>query len=712
MARLMAMANKSLNGVKVVLLMSVIVGAMGGCGQGPVPPVAEIKPHEMTLHGDTRVDNYYWLNERENPDVIAYLEAENAYLDELMKDTVGRQQELLDEMKARIKKDDSSAPVEKDGYFYYTRYVLGGEYAVHCRRQGNMQAAEETLLDGNAMGQGDGYFALRGVTVSPDTKQLVYAVDKAGRRIYTLHFKDLATGEISSEEIHEATGNVAWANDNRTVFYTKQDPETLRSHQIWRHTLGTEASADVLVYEEKDDTFSCGVSRSKSGRYLFIESDQTLSTETRVLEADNPTGEFRVFQPRQRDVEYEVAHQGDRFLVRTNLHAQNFRLMECGLEQTWLASWREVVPHRADVLLEDVDVFDDWMVLSERFEGLSHLRIVPMDGGKDHQLDFGEPTWSTWTSANLTMNTDTLRFGYESLTTPRTTFAYDMKTRAKTIIKQKEVLGDFDAANYVAEYIHVPARDGVLVPVSLVYRKGFERDGTAPTLLYAYGSYGYSRDAGFDSNRLSLLDRGFVYAIAHIRGGQEMGRHWYEDGKLLKKKNTFTDFVDCGQYLVDQKYAAPDGLFAAGGSAGGLLMGVVVNLAPELWTGVLAAVPFVDVITTMLDETIPLTTGEYDEWGNPNEKVYYDYMLSYSPYDQVEAKDYPAMLVTTGLHDSQVQYFEPAKWVAKLRALKTDNNPLLFKTNMEAGHGGKSGRFRRLEETALSYAFFLDLAGR
>ncbi len=709
---MMSNANNAPTWVKVVLLMSVIVGALGGCGKGPVPPEAAIKPHEMTIHGDTRVDNYYWLNERENPDVIAYLEAENAYLDVVMKDTVDLQSELLAEMKGRIKKDDYSAPVEKDGYFYYARYVLGGEYAVHCRRAGNMDGAEEVLLDGNAMGKDEGYFALRGVSVSPDTKQLVYAEDKAGRRLYTLHFKDLATGVISTEEIPNVTGNVAWASDNRTVFYGKKDLETLRSHQVWRHTLGTDPASDVLVYEEKDDTFSCRVSRSKSGQYLFITSDQTLTTETRMLEADNPTGSFRVFQPRQRDVEYHVSHQGERFLVHTNLHAKNFRLMECGLDQTWLANWREVEPHRVDVLLDGVGVFNDWIVLSERFGGLSHLRVVPMDGSDSHQLDFGEPTWSAWISANLMMQTDTLRFGYESLTTPTTTFAYDMKKRTKTIIKQTEVLGDFDAANYVAEYVHVPARDGVLVPVSLVYRKGFEPDGTAPLLLYAYGSYGYSQDAGFDSSRLSLLDRGFVYAIAHIRGGQEMGRHWYEDGKLLKKKNTFTDFVDCGEYLVAQNYTSSDRLFAAGGSAGGLLMGAVVNMAPDLWKGVLAAVPFVDVVTTMLDETIPLTTGEFDEWGNPKEKKYYDYMLSYSPYDQVEAKAYPAMLVTTGLHDSQVQYFEPAKWVAKLRAVKTDDNPLLFKINMEAGHGGKSGRFRRLEEKALSYAFFLDLAGK
>lgn len=709
----MSLKNNVREWTKVVLLMSVIVGALAGCGgDGPTPPVAKIVPYEMTIHGDTRVDNYYWLNQRENPEVIDYLKAENAYLTEVMKDTEDLQAELFAEMKGRIKKDDATAPYEKDGYWYYARYVLGGEYALYCRRAGAIDGPEKVMLDGNAMGADKGYFALRGVQVSPDTKQLAYGEDITGRRFYTLRFKDLQTGELSPEQITHTTGNVVWANDNQTVFYGKQDPETLRSHQVWRHTVGSDPAGDALVYEETDDTFECAVSRSKSGRYLFITSDQTLTTETRLLESDNPTGDFRVFQPRQRDVEYHVAHQGERFLVHTNLYAKNFRLMECGLQDTGLAKWQEVVAHRDDVLLEDVDVFTDWLVLSERFDGLSHLHVMPMDGSADHQLDFGEPTWSVWTSLNAMMNTNTLRFGYESLTTPETSYAYDMKTRQRTVIKQKEILGGFNAEDYVAEYLHVPARDGALVPVSLVYRKGFKPDGTAPLLLYSYGSYGYSMDAGFDSSRLSLLDRGFVYAIAHIRGGQEMGRHWYEDGKLLKKINTFTDFIDCGQYLVDQGYTSTSGMFAAGGSAGGLLVGAVANMAPDLWRGIFAAVPFVDVVTTMLDDTIPLTTGEYDEWGNPNEKLYYDYMLSYSPYDQVSAQAYPALLVTTGLHDSQVQYFEPAKWVAKLRAVKTDENPLLFKINMEAGHGGKSGRFRRLEERALSYAFFLDLAGK
>jgi oligopeptidase B len=685
--------------------------ALAGCGGGDDAPVADVRPHDMTIHGHTRTDNYFWLNDREDPQVIAYLEAENAYLKKVMAHTEELQEELFEEMKGRIKKDDSSAPYEKNGFWYYTRYVAGGEYALHCRRPGDMTGAEEIMFDGNAMGEGLSYFALRGVNVSPDNKLAVFGVDEVGRRFYDLRVKNLVTGEYLTDEIKDVTANVTWAMDNETLFYTRQDPETLRSFQIWRHKLGTDTTEDVLVYEEKDDTFSCYVTRTKSDKYIFINSRHTLSSETRLLEADNPTGDFRVFQPRQRDMEYSVDHQGGRFLILTNLHATNFRLMETGLEQTWLANWREVIPHRPDVLLEDVDVFTDYLVLSERFGGLTHLKIAPMDGSEGHHLDFGEPTWSAWTSYNPQMDTATLRFGYSSLTTPTSTFEYDMKGREKKLIKQQEVLGGFDAANYVAEYLHVEARDGVMVPVSLVYRKGFEPDGTSPLLLYSYGSYGLSMDADFRSSRLSLLDRGFVFAIAHIRGGQEMGRKWYEDGKLLQKKNTFTDFIDCGHYLVDKKYTSRDRLFAAGGSAGGLLMGAVVNMEPDLWRGVEAAVPFVDVVTTMLDETIPLTTGEFDEWGNPKDKEYYDYMLSYSPYDQVSAQEYPAMLVTTGLHDSQVQYFEPAKWVAKLRATGTGDNPLIFKINMEAGHGGKSGRFRRLEEQALAYAFFMDLVG-
>jgi len=694
-----------------LLIGALLVLAAAGCSRAPQPPVAKKVPHEITAPGGTRTDDYYWLDERDNPDVLAYLEAENAYTAAMMKPLRKLEDTLLAEMKGRIKEDESTAPYELNGYWYYTRYVEGGEYPLHCRRQGGPEGPEEIMFDGNALAAGHRYFALRGLEVSPDTRLAVVAVDTVGRRFYTLRVKDLVTGAMLDDAIPDVTPNATWALDNRTLFYVKQDPETLRAYQVWRHELGTPVAADHLVYQEDDDTFSVGVSRTKSDRYLLIDSDQTLSTEYRILEADDPTGEFRVFQPRQRDLEYHVDHQGGRFLVRTNLFAANFRLMECPLDKTWLANWREVVPGRDDTLLEHVEVFRDWLVLTERYGGLSHLRILPADGGPDHTLDFGEPTWAVWTAENPEMDTDVLRYGYTSLTTPRSTFAYDMRTRAKTLLKQEEVLGGFDPAAYEEEYLHVKARDGVEVPVSLVHRKGLKKDGSAPLLLYGYGSYGFSSSPWFRSSVLSLLDRGFVFAIAHVRGGQEMGRQWYEDGKLLHKKNTFTDFIDCARGLVAEGYTAPDRTFAMGGSAGGLLMGAVVNMAPDQWKGVVAHVPFVDVVTTMLDESIPLTTGEFDEWGNPRDKVYYDYMLSYSPYDNVEAKAYPAMLVTTGLHDSQVQYWEPAKWVAKLRAMKTDKNPRLLRINMDAGHGGQTGRFRSLEETAMSYAFILDLAG-
>ncbi|MCP4571013.1 MAG: S9 family peptidase [bacterium] len=694
-----------------VVAMMILASVAAGCGGGAEPPVAKQVAHEMTIHGDTRTDDYYWLREREDPEVIAYLEAENAYTEAALDHVSGLRTELFEEMKGRIKEDESSAPYELRGYWYYDRYRPGGEYEVVCRRRGSMDGPEEIMLDGDALSEGHDYFAMRGAEVSPDNRLLIYGTDTVGRRFYTLRVKNLETGELLPDVIPDVTGNVEWAMDNRTLFYSRQDPETLRTYQIWRHELGTDPADDVLVFTEEDDTFGCWVWRTKSDEYLVISSSQTLSTESRLLAADDPTGEFRVFQPRQRDLEYHIEHHGDRFLVHTNLHATNFRLMDCPEDKTWLAHWREVEPHRQDVLLEDVDVFTDFLVLTERRNGLSHLRVMDLRSGESHDLDFGEPTWSAWSAYNPQMDTRTLRYGYSSLTTPRSTYAYDMTTRERELVKQQEVLGGFDPADYQAEYLHATARDGTPVPISLVYRKGLARDGKAPLLLYAYGSYGYSRDADFRSTRLSLLDRGFVYAIAHVRGGQEMGRQWYEDGKLLKKMNTFTDFIDCGEHLVAEGYTSRDKLFAAGGSAGGLLVGVVVNEAPDLWRGAVAAVPFVDVITTMLDDTIPLTTGEYDEWGNPHDKTYYDYMLSYSPYDNVRAQDYPSLLVTAGLHDSQVQYWEPAKWVAKMRAEKTDDNRLLLRTNMDAGHGGQSGRYRSLEETALEFAFCLDLAG-
>ena len=692
-----------------LLPLLLVTFAAGALAQAPTPPVARAVPHEMTIHGHTRSDEYYWLRQRENPEVIAYLEAENAYSEAMLAGSAALRDTLLAEMKGRIKKDDATAPYELNGYWYYIRFVEGGEYPLWCRRPGGPEGPEQVMFDGNVMAAGAGYFSLANVEVSPDGHLAVCAVDTVGRRFYTLRVKDLGTGRLLDDIIPDVTGGATWALDNRTLFYSKQDPETLRSWQVWRHVLGTPMAADVLVYQEDDVTFECDVMRSKSDRYLMISSSQTLSDEWRVLEADNPTGTFRLFQPRRRDLEYSIEHQGDRFLVRTNLEAGNFRLMECPLDRTGQDAWRDVIPAREEVLLEDFEVFTDWLVVAERYDGLTHVRVIPTGGGPDHTLAFADPTWAVGTEANPEMDADVLRYMYTSPTTPPTVYAFDMRSHTQELLKRQEVLGGFDPADYTAEYLRVPARDGTLVPVSLVRRKDTPLDGSAPLLLYGYGSYGYSQSARFNASALSLLDRGFVYAIAHVRGGQEMGRRWYEDGKLLRKMNTFTDFIDCGQALVERKYTSRDRLFAMGGSAGGLLVGAVVNLAPELWRGAVAQVPFVDVVTTTLDESIPLTTGEYDEWGNPNDKAYYDYMLAYSPYDQVQAKAYPALLVGTGLHDSQVQYWEPAKWVARLRAMKTDANPLLLRTNMDAGHGGRSGRFRALEEKAVEFAFLLGL---
>ncbi len=693
------------------LLPAVLVAV--AFAQAPVPPVARVVPHELTAHGDTRVDDYYWLRERENPEVLAYLKAENAYTEAMLTPSAALQATLLAEMKGRLKQDDATVPYRLDGWWYRQRFVPGGEYPVWCRQPGGPDGpagAEQVMFDGNELAKGGGYFSLRVVEVSPDTKLALYAVDTVGRRFYTLRVKDLVDGRVLEDVIPDVTGNAAWALDNRTFFYSKQDPETLRSWQVWRHVLGTPAGADVLVFQEDDETFECSVARSKSDRWLFINSSQTLADEWLVLAADDPQGEFRVFQPRERGLEYAIEHQGDRFLVRTNLGARNFRLMECPLDRTGKDAWRDVIAPREDVLLEGFEVFARWLVVTERYDGLSHLRAISLDGAPDHTLAFADPSWSVSGEANPELDSDVLRYQYTSLTTPPSVYAFDLRSHEQKLLKRQEILGGFDPANYEAEYLRIPARDGTLVPISLVHRKGLARDGSAPLLLYGYGSYGYSQNARFNAPLLSLLDRGFVYAIAHVRGGSEMGRGWYEDGKLLKKLNTFTDFVDCGRALVGRGYTKSDRLFAMGGSAGGLLMGAVVNLAPDLWRGVVAQVPFVDVVTTMLDASIPLTTGEYDEWGNPNDETYYRYMLSYSPYDQVQRTDYPALLVTTGLHDSQVQYWEPAKWVAKLRTHKTDHNPLLLRINLDAGHGGRSGRYRSLEETALAATFLLELA--
>jgi oligopeptidase B len=674
------------------------------------PPSAKRVPHQLTApHGHTRTDPYYWLNERENPAVVAYLEAENAYTEATMAHTKGLQDLLFEEMKGRILEKDQSVPYLLDGYYYYTRYEPGSEYAIHCRRKGSKYAPEQVMLDVNQLAQGHAYFQVGGLQVSEANDLLAYAVDAVGRRIYSIHFKNLTTGELLPDHIPDVTGNVAWSGNNQTLFYTKQDPETLRAHQVWRHRLGTPVDQDVLVYEETDETFAVGVGRTKSRKYLEIMSHSTVSSEVRFLDAYQPEGEWQLFYPRKRDHEYAVDHVGDLFYIRTNMAAKNFRLMAVPpAKTTVLRAWREVIGHRKGVFLESFEVFKDFLVLEEREAGLTKLRVIGLADQSDHYIEFDEPTYTASLGYNPEFDTQSLRFGYTSLTTPNTTYEYHLATRRNRILKRQEVLGGFARSDYQSERVFATARDGVQVPISLVYRRGTARDGAAPLLLYAYGAYGLSLDPYFSSNRLSLLDRGFVFALAHVRGGQEMGRHWYESGKLLHKKTTFFDYIDCATHLVSEKYAHPQKVFAQGGSAGGLLMGAVANLRPDLFRAIVADVPFVDVVTTMLDDSIPLTTGEYDEWGDPRDPQAYRYMLSYSPYDKVTKQDYPAMLVTAGFHDSQVQYWEPAKWVAKLRTLKTNLRWLLLKTNLEAGHSGASGRYAPLREIALEYAFMLS----
>ncbi|MDH3745535.1 MAG: S9 family peptidase [Acidobacteriota bacterium] len=677
----------------------------------PEPPIAKAVPTELEKHGDVRIDDYYWLRERENPEVIAYLEAENAYTDAVMAHAAGFQQGLFDEIVARIKEDDSSVPYRDKGYFYYRRFEEGGEYPIYCRKKESLEATEEVILDGNQLAEGHEFFQLRGLAISADQNILAYSTDTVGRRIYTLRFRDLTTGEDLVDTIPGVTANSAWANDNKTLFYTRQHPETLRWYRIYKHSLGTDSDQDELVFEETDKEFSSFVFKTKSERFVILGSAQTQSNEYRFLNADEPSGEFRVFLPREADHEYSIDHFGDKFYIRTNWNAKNFRLMEAPIAAQSKDQWSEVIPNRDDVFLSNFEIFSDHLVVSERKGGLIQMRIRPWDGSEEHYLDFGEPAYDANFGDNPEFDTTVVRYEYSSLTTPKSVYDYDMETREKTLLKQDEVLGEFEPSNYVTERLHATAADGTQIPISIVYRREVEKSAQNPLLLYAYGSYGYSLDASFRSYRLSLLDRGFGFAIAHIRGGQEMGRDWYENGKLMKKMNTFTDFIDSARYLIDQGYTSPEHLYGHGGSAGGLLMGAVTNMAPEVFNGIVSEVAFVDVVTTMLDSDIPLTTSEYDEWGNPNEKDAYAYMLSYSPYDNIEAKDYPHQLLTTGLQDSQVQYWEPAKFVAKMRKLKTDSNRLLLETNMGAGHGGASGRFKRHRETALVYAFLLDLEG-
>lgn len=676
------------------------------------PPVCPQKPHAIITHGHERNDPYYWLNERENPDVIQYLNEENKYLDTVMAHLQPLRAELFKEITARIKQDDNSVPYKANHYWYYTRYEEGREYAIHCRKFQTLDQPEEIILDENALAADHDYYHQSGRQVSDDNLLVAFGEDTLSRRNYTIRFYHLGLKTFLPDAIPNTEGgSFVWAADNQHLFYVKRDPVTLRSYQVWRHKLGTLVDADQLIYEEKDEAFYTYISRSKNRQYLFIEVSSTLTSETRYLPADQPLGEFLPVLPREYNHLYSVYHYADRFFIVSNWNALNFRLLSVPVHlSTQKEQWQEIIAHRPDVLLEGVELFKDFLVIEERQNGLLQARIRPWGGEGEYYLDFGEPAYTAYPSTNLEFDTDWLRYSYQSLATPNSVFDYNMRTREKKLLKREEVLGGYQPENYVTERSFVTARDGVKIPLSLVYKKGFKQDGPGPLLLYAYGSYGASMDAYFSVSRISLLDRGFAFAIAHIRGGQEMGRQWYEDGKLLKKKNTFTDYIDCAEYLIKARYTSQDKLFAMGGSAGGLLMGAVVNLRPDLFKGVVAQVPFVDVITTMLDESIPLTTNEFDEWGNPKNKTYYDYMLSYSPYDNVEKKNYPAMLVTTGLHDSQVQYWEPAKWVARLRALKTDHQPLLLYTNMETGHGGASGRFERYKETAMEYAFLIDLA--
>jgi oligopeptidase B len=685
-------------------------------------PIAFKEARELTMHGDTRVDNYYWMKlsdaqkEAKNPDaqtkrVVDYLNAENKYREQLMAHTDSFQVKLFEEIKARIKQNDESVPYKDNGYYYIRKFSEGKEYPVYTRKKENLQNKEEVLLDCNEAAKGHSYYNATGISVSPDNKILSYSEDIVSRRQYTVRFKDLVTGKMLIDEIPNTAGGITWGNDNKTIFYVANDP-ALRSYKIFRHILGTSIKEDKLVWHEKDETFNTYIYKTKSKKYLIIGSAATLSNEYRILEADNPQGEFRVFDPRSNKLEYSIDHYGDKWYIHTNKDgASNFKIMVTPETQTSRNHWKDLIPYNKDIYTAGMELFKDHMVLSERVEGITRIKIRPWDGKNEHYIDFGEDSYTAYPSINNDFDTELLRLTYTSLTTPNSVYDYNVKTKKLELMKQDEVVGDFDPKNYASERQMVKADDGTMVPLSIVYRKGFVKDGTRPVLLYGYGSYGYSMDPYFSSTRLSLLDRGFAFAIAHIRGGQEMGRHWYEDGKFLKKKNTFTDFIDCGEFLIDQKYAAKNKLFANGGSAGGLLIGAVMNMKPELWAGCIAAVPFVDVVTTMLDTSIPLTTGEFDEWGNPQDKTYYDYMKSYSPYDNVERKAYPPTLVTTGYWDSQVQYWEPAKWVAKLREYKTDKNPLIMYCNMDTGHGGASGRFQRYKEVALEYAFLLDLAG-
>ena len=699
--------------IRVSLLLLVVSTGMMAADL-PKAPLAARKSHVHREHGVERSDPYYWLRERDNREVLDYLKAENAYTELAMEDTKELQEDLFREIKGRIKQDDDTYPVRWKNYLYYSRYTEGSEYPRYFRRRaGTGEELGRIIFDVPELAKGHRFYDFDEGEVSPDENLIAFSFDTTGRRIRTLQVKDLESGEILPDRIENVDGGHAWAADSKTLFYTRQDPETLRDYQVWRHRLGTPSADDVLVYEEEDETFSCYVMSSQSEKYIIIGCSQTLSDEYRLLDAGNPEGEFKVFTPRCRGLEYDIEHFRDGFYIRTNKGAENFRLMWTAELKTTEDHWQEVIPGSEEIFLSDFEVFDDFIVLEEREKGLNRIRVREIKDGKTHTIDFGEAAYSAWADTNLQFDTEWLRYGFSSLKTPSSLYEYNMRTRERRLLKRQPVLGGYDSEQYTTERHFVTAGDGTKVPLSIVYRRdAFRKDGNCPLLLYAYGSYGYSMHASFSSIRVSLLDRGFVYAIAHVRGGQEMGRAWYDDGKLLNKKNTFTDFIDCAEFLVKEKYTSSRRLCASGGSAGGLLMGVIANERPDLFEAIIADVPWVDCVTTMLDESIPLTTGEYDEWGNPADKKFFDYILSYSPYDNVRNGDYPAILVLAGLNDSQVQYWEPAKWVARLRERKTDDNLLLLKTDMDSGHGGASGRFGKYREYALEQAFLIRNVGK
>lgn len=695
----------------ILILSLVYMTTVPAIAQSLQTPVALEQPVVHSNHGVDRVDPYFWMNERDTPEILEYLHAENAYGEAVLAPVSGLIDEIYDEIIHRIKQDDSSVPYFENGYYYQTRFEEGKDYPIYVRRPGSMDASEEILLDVNELAEGHSFFNVVGVTVSDDGRTLAYAEDTVGRNRFRLRIKDLTTGETLEQSLYPISGNIVWAADNETLFVGRRDEETLRAYQILRYTVGSDTQSAVVVYHEADDTFSTGVTRTKSREYILFVSSQTVSTEWHFIPADNPLAYLTLIEPRRRDHRYSVDHLGDHFYIQTDLDgALNSKLVRTPVNATSSENWEDIIPHRDDVLLQSYELFTNFLVLSERENGLIRLRVIPWGDEAEHFVAFDEPTYSAGLTGNREIDTTTLQFRYSSMTTPGTTYEYDLVTRERTVLKQDEVLGDFSRDNYVTERVFATAQDGTQIPISLVYRKGTPLDGTSPLHLYGYGSYGISMEASFSIPRLSLLDRGFIYAIAHIRGGQEMGRHWYEDGKLFNKMNTFTDFIAAGEHLIAEGYADPNRIYAEGRSAGGLLIGAVINLRPDLFSGVLAGVPFVDVVTTMLDDTIPLTTFEYDEWGNPNIEEYFHYMLSYSPYDNVATVDYPAIFVTHGYHDSAVQYWEPAKWVARLRTLNTGSEPILFITNMEAGHTGSSGRFQRFREISRDYAFLIGLA--